>query len=169
MKKLLLLLCIPFIISLMSCDKDKGEHHHGNKSGGNITNVHAPTSGSDSIIFTADSGSLRLLLFSPLGGSNHVIIHDVTTSTDLYNGDISNVDHLIAGFIPGDNYTIMCYAGTGGSTTNFTHVSSSFRNSGQTPSPFCGYTQYFNSSSVFGPNDGVVIIVLEQPETGSGK
>jgi archaellum component FlaF (FlaF/FlaG flagellin family) len=157
MKKILLfLVCLPFALLLGSC-------HNNNASVGNsttITNVHAPTSGSDSIKFTADTSLLHLLIFCPLGGTNHVVVHDMTTGNNPFDANVSTSNQTVAGLIPGDSYAIICYSGTG--TTNFQHVASSFRNSGATPTPFAGYTQYYNMAGGIGPGDGVVVILMEE-------
>ncbi len=156
MKKLLLILLLPFAVLIGSC-------HHNHSSVGNtttITNVHAPTSPSDSIKFTADTSHLSLLIFCPLGGTNHVVVHDMTSGNDVFNGDVTTSSQSIASLIPGDTYAVICFSGPG-SSSNFVHVTSSFRNSGSTPSPFAGYSQYYNTTGTIGPNDGVVIILEE--------
>ena len=169
-KSLLLLLSVAFSFLFLSCDKDKdkGKGHDRNVGSG-ITNVHAPTSGSDSIKFTADSSSsLQALLFCPLSGSNRVVVRDMTANTNLYDGDVSSTDVYVTGFTPGNNYAIIGYVGPG-SSANFGHASSSYRNSGATPNPFVGYTQYFNMSGQTGPADGVVVIIMEEPTQSSHK
>jgi hypothetical protein len=169
-KLLLLLLCLPLILSLGSCGRDKDKDHDADKDRGHvqgvsISNVHAPTSGSDSIKFTPDSANLHILLFCPLGGINHVVIHDMTTGIDFFNGNATTTEQVFSGLIAGDSYAIICFSGPG--TTNFSNASSSFRNSGQSPSPFSGYTQYFTSSSGPGPTDGVVIILMDEPASST--
>jgi hypothetical protein len=172
MKKLQIVLLVSVFIFAAGCSKK--EDGGGEKTppkgnvGSTITNVHAPTSGTDSITFTADTSALQLMVFSPLGGMNHVFVHDATANTDLFNSDVSTADLTISGFIAGDNYMIMCYSGHG-TSANFSHVASSFRNSGASPSPFAGYTQYYNNSNTQGPSDGVVVIIAEEPATGSKK
>ena len=154
MKKiLLLLLCLPFAFLINSCS------HDGSVGGTTITNVHAPTTGADSIKFTADTSHLHLMLFSPLGGVNHVIVRDMTAGTNLFDGNVTNTDQIVMGFVSGNSYAVISYSGTG--TTNFTQVSSSFKNSGNTPVPFAGYTQYYNNSGGAGPADGVVVIIMD--------
>jgi hypothetical protein len=176
MKKLFFLFTTLLFITIIGCGK-KAEEVKPSESNPTepkigatsfLTNVHAPTSGSDSIVFTADSSYIGILLFSPLGGSNHVIIRDLSLNIDVFNSNVTNNDTTFSEFIPGNNYSIKCLSGTGGSQTGFTHVASSYRNSGQTPNPFAGYTQYFNNSAAQGPSDGVVVIVREQPPTGTG-
>ncbi|MEP7233853.1 MAG: hypothetical protein ABI778_01035 [Ignavibacteriota bacterium] len=159
MKKLLFsLLCIPIIFLLVSCH-DKDQDYTGG-GGSTITNVHAPISGSDSIKFTADTSHLRLLFFSPLGGTNHVIIRDMTVGNNIFDANVSSNDSTVANLIAGNSYAIICYSGTG--TTNFSHATSSYRNSGATPTPFAGYTQYYNMAGQIGPGDGVVVIMMEE-------
>src|SRR5260221_405940 len=136
-KKSLLLLAGILALALTSCDKKHDDHDGKGRltnSGSYITNVHAPTSGSDSITFTADSSQLSLIVFSPLGGTNMVIVRDLSTGSFLFRDTVSTQDKNITGFTPGDNYSVVCYSGSG-SPTNFGHASSSYRNSGQTPSP----------------------------------
>src|SRR5579864_7036233 len=126
MKKILLPLCfLSIMLVVAGCHHDRD---HVRAGGVTITNVHAPTSGADSIKFTADTSNLHILLYCPLGGSNHVVIHDMTTGNDLYNGSVTTVEQSFTGFIAGDSYAVICYSGEG--TDNFGHVSSSFRNSG---------------------------------------
>jgi len=156
MKKILLpLLCLAFALAIGSCQKSSNAY--GNSS--TITNVHAPTSASDSIKFTADSGHLHLHIFSPLAGTNHVIIRDMTSGNNIFDANISSADSTVSNFVAGDDYAVICYSGTG--TTNFSHATSSFRNSGATPTPFSGYTQYYNMAGTIGPGDGVVVILMD--------
>ena len=172
MKNLVLLLCFGFLLAGIGCGKKETPAKgggKGNTSGWGITNVHAPTSGSDSVYFTADSSHLGVLLFCPLGGNNHVVIHDWTTNTDIYNDVVSTNDTTTTNFTAGDNYSIRCYSGQGGLQSNFLHVSSSYKNSGSSPNPFAGYTQYYNNSNAQGPSDGVVIIIKEEAVSQSVK
>jgi hypothetical protein len=178
MKKLIFLFLGISIFAFNACDKKseaaKQEQdapkavHEGSKSGYRtyITNVHAPTTASDSILFTADSSNLSLTLFCPLGGINSVAVRDLTSGSILFGDTIGSVDRVVTGFTPGNNYSIKCFYGSG-SPANFSRVASSFRNSGQTPAPFTGYTQYFNTISTQGPSDGMVVIIAEEPSMGS--
>jgi hypothetical protein len=174
MKKAHFLLLAIAIFAISGCKKDVDDKKdaddkgHEHLVGTYITNLHAPTSATDSITFTADSSYLAIKLFSPLGGVNRVMIHDLTSGTYLFNDTVSALDKTVDGFTPNHNYSVMGYSGSGSPTT-FGYAASSFRNSGLTPSPFAGYTQYFNSSSSQGPGDGVVIFVMEEPTSGSGK
>ena len=174
--KRLLLISLVFLAS--SCNKEKPKSENpapapapappppSEGSGiGNITNVHAPTSGSDSIKFTADTSQIHLSIFSPLGGANHVIVRNMTSGINLLDTTVTSIDQYVSGFIATNNYAIICYSGN--STTNFTHASSSFRNSGATPTPFTGYTQYYNNSSGPGPVDGVVVIIMGENQSSS--
>jgi hypothetical protein len=172
LKKTVLLLCIGFLLTGIGCGKKEGvSNGNGGKNvgGSTLTNVHAPTSGSDSIVFTADSSHLGVMMFCPLGGNNHVVVHDYTTNTDIFNSICTANDSVVTNFTPGDSYTIRCYYGGGPTQSNFTHVSSSYRNSGTTPTPFAGYTQFYNTSAAAGPSDGVAVIIMEQPTMGSTK
>ncbi len=99
-------------------------------------------------------------MFSPLGGTNHVVIHDMTTGNNVFDANVSTTDQLCPPLVAGDNYAIICYSGTG--TDNFSHATSSFRNSGGMPTPFAGYTQYYNNAGTIGPGDGVVVIIMDQ-------
>ncbi|MDP4220080.1 MAG: hypothetical protein Q8916_06745 [Bacteroidota bacterium] len=157
MNRTLLAFICAIVLLGSGCGKKEG---HGHGSRGTMGAVHAPTSATDSIKFTPDTAGLRLLLFCPLGGTNHVVVHDLTTNSDLFNSNVSTTEEIVTGFTPGDNYYVLSYFGNGTSTF-FTHVTSSYRNSVQSPTPFTGYTQYFNNSGTQGPGDGVVVIMQE--------
>ena len=103
---------------------------------------------------------MKVKLLNPGGGTNHVVVHDITANTNLFNDDVLSDVIDVTGFTASHSYFIKGYAGSG-TSINFSSVTSSYANSTTYPQPFVGYTQYYSGTRTQGPSDGVVVILME--------
>jgi hypothetical protein len=105
---------------------------------------------------------MAIYLFNPNGGTNHVLVHDITSNTNVFNDDVSSSAIKVTGFTSGHSYFVLSASGSGG-TGNFSYAVSSHANSTSYPLPFWSYTQFYTNTRTQGPSDGVVVIIAEEP------